>query len=226
MPEQVRIEEDIFQANNAIAEQNRKAFDRAGVFTINLIASPGAGKTSLIEQTVKILSNQFHISVINGDLATQLDRDRAEAAGAIALNINTGGDCHLDAIKIKTALTQLNLSTLDLIIIENVGNLICPASFQLGVHKMAVIASVPEGDDKPYKYPGTFLEADLVVLNKIDLLPYVPFDKNRFLKGLHLLNSKIEVFELSCLKGNGIGLWCDWLVNQIKKQKSTGCSNS
>jgi hydrogenase nickel incorporation protein HypB len=220
MPKQIKILENIFQSNDQVALQNQELFRSSGVYTINLISSPGAGKTSLIEQTIKRLKNHLNIAVVNGDLATQFDKERAEAAGALALNINTGGECHLDAVMINEAILQLDLRKLDLLLIENVGNLICPASFQLGTHHTAVIASVPEGDDKPYKYPGTFITGDIILLNKIDLLPYVPFNKLKFLKGIEFLNPGAKIFEISCLKGDGLEPWCNWLTSSIRKQQN------
>lgn len=221
MPEEIRIITEVFSANDAIARQNQELLNQRGVYAVDLIASPGAGKTSLIEQTLKQLSPRFRISVVNGDLATQLDKERAEAAGAKAVNINTGGECHLDANMVRGALSSLDLSSFDLILIENVGNLICPASFKLGAHHLVVIASVPEGDDKPYKYPGTFAQADAVLLNKIDLLPYVPFNKERFIKGVKLLNPRADIIEISCLTGFGISKWCEWLVWRMAEIKSS-----
>jgi len=221
MPSTIEISAEIFSANDTIAQQNRRIFDKNKIFTINLIASPGAGKTSIIEVTLNVLSRKFAIAVINGDLATDLDAERAKAAGAEAVNVNTGGECHLDAVMISNALSEINLNALDIIIIENVGNLVCPASFKLGAHKRVVIASVPEGDDKPYKYPGTFNNADVIILNKVDLLPYVPFDLEKFKRGVRLLNPQIELFELSCINGNGVEDWCAWLSNQICTMKST-----
>ena len=171
MSQRIPVVEKILSANDRIAAQNRAALDQANVFSINLMASPGAGKTSLIEQTIRNLRGRLNLAVIDGDIATSLDADRAAAAGAAAVQINTGGECHLDAIMLQEALPSLDLSQLDLLIVENVGNLVCPASFQLGTHKSVLIASVPEGDDKPYKYPGMYRGVDALVINKIDLLP-------------------------------------------------------
>ena len=154
--------------------------------------------------------------MINGDIATSLDADRAAAAGAKAVQINTGGDCHLDAIMVQQALQSMDLSTIDLLIVENVGNLICPASFMLGTHKNVLVASIPEGDDKPYKYPGMYRGADAVVINKIDLLPYVSFRLDYFQKGIEVLNPGVTQFQLSCRTGQGIDAWRDWLLVQVK----------
>jgi hydrogenase nickel incorporation protein HypB len=184
----------------------------AGVFSVNLMASPGAGKTSLIERTVAALRGGLRLAVIDGDIATSLDADRAAAAGARAVQINTGGECHLDAVMLRDALGQLDLSALDLLIVENVGNLVCPAGFALGTDRSILIASVPEGDDKPYKYPGTYRGVDALVLNKIDLLPYVDFDRQRFQRGVEALNPGVLTFPLSCRTGEGLAAWTDWLA--------------
>ncbi len=170
------------------------ASTQARVLGLNLMASPGAGKTSLIEQTVRALTGRLRLAVIDGDIATSLDADRAAAAGATAIQINTGGECHLDAIMVQGALQQLDLAHLDLLIVENVGNLICPAAFRLGTHRNVLIASVPEGDDKPYKYPGMYRGVDVLLINKVDLLPYVAFDMARFQKGVELLNPGVTTF--------------------------------
>src|SRR3989304_731539 len=156
MVKRIPIVENILGANERLAVKNRAALDAAGVFSLNFMASPGAGKTSLIEITIRNLSEQLHLAVIDGDIATSLDADRAAAAGAVAVQINTGGECHLDAVMVREALPLLDLDAIDLLIVENVGNLVCPASFQLGTHKNILIASIPEGDDKPYKYPGMY----------------------------------------------------------------------
>ena len=156
MTKNILVVEKILSANDRIAAENQSIFETAGIKAFNLMASPGAGKTSLIEQTVRRLLPDMNLAVIDGDIATNLDADRAKAAGAVAVQINTGGDCHLDAVMLNSALKQMDLTGISLIIVENVGNLVCPASFQLGTHKSVLIASIPEGDDKPYKYPGMY----------------------------------------------------------------------
>jgi len=216
MPQNISVVEKILSANDRLAQENRTRIDSAGVFSINIMASPGAGKTSLIEQTVRALQGKLRIGMINGDIATSLDADRAAAAGAQAVQINTGGECHLDAIMLQEALLRMDLSTIDLLIVENVGNLICPASFMLGTHKNVLIASIPEGDDKPYKYPGMYRGADAVVINKIDLLPYVSFHMDYFQKGIEVLNPGVVQFQLSCRTGEGLDAWRDWLISQVK----------
>lgn len=203
-------------ANDQLAAQNRMQLDQAGVFSINLMASPGAGKTSLIEQTLKILPEDLKVAVIDGDIATSIDADRAAAAGAAAIQINTGGECHLDAVMLRNALQQLeNLSIYNLLIVENVGNLICPAAFQLGTHKSILIASIPEGDDKPYKYPGMYQDVDALIINKIDLLPYIPFKMDYFRRGVEILSPNLVSFPVSCTTGEGIDAWMEWLTTNI-----------
>lgn len=215
MTERVPVVEKILGANERLAEDNRRRLDAAGVFSMNFLASPGAGKTSLVEQTVGRLSGKLRLAAIDGDIATSLDADRAAAAGAKAVQINTGGDCHLDAVMLRGALDQLDLTTIDLLIVENVGNLVCPVNFPLGTHKSVLVASVPEGDDKPYKYPGAYRGVDVLVINKIDLLPYVEFDMDYFLRGAAALNPGLATFLLSCRTGEGVDAWLDWVVSQV-----------
>jgi hydrogenase nickel incorporation protein HypB len=212
MTKNILVVEKILSANDRIAAQNRVIFDEAGVKAFNFMASPGAGKTSLIEQTVKRLLPRMNLAVIDGDIATNFDANRAQAAGAMAVQINTGGECHLDAVMLNSALKQMDLTGIDMLIVENVGNLVCPASFQLGTHKSILIASIPEGDDKPYKYPGMYRGVDALVINKIDLLPYVPFNMDFFQKGVEILNPGLVSFPVSCKTGEGLDSWLEWLV--------------
>jgi hydrogenase nickel incorporation protein HypB len=208
----ISVVEKILSANDRIAAENRTRLDEANVFALNFMASPGAGKTSLIEATIKALAHTLHIAVIDGDLATSLDADRAAAAGATsAVQINTGGGCHLDAVMLAQALPQVDLQNTNLLIVENVGNLVCPASFALGTHKSVLIASIPEGDDKPYKYPGMYRGVDALVINKIDLLPYVPFHMDYFRQGVEVLNPGVVTFPLSCQTGEGLDEWLAWV---------------
>lgn len=220
MKARVEVVEKILSANDELAEENRKAFDDAGVFTLNMMASPGAGKTSLIERTIKSLADRYQLGVIDGDIATSIDADRAAAAGAQAVQVNTGGECHLDAVMLKGALAEMDLGAIQLLIVENVGNLICPASFQLGTHKSVLIASVPEGDDKPYKYPGMYRGVDALVINKVDLLPYVEFDMDYFREGVEALNPGLVTFPLSCRTGEGMQDWIDWLIQVLETHKT------
>lgn len=217
MQQNISIVENILSANDRLADENRNRIDAAGVFSINLMASPGAGKTSIIEQTLARLADKMRIAVVDGDIATTLDADRASAAGAQAsIQINTGGDCHLDAVMLRGALEQLDLKQFDLLIVENVGNLVCPAEFRLGTHVSVLIASIPEGDDKPYKYPGMYRGVDALVINKIDLLPYIPFKMDTFQRGVEALNPGVLTFPLSCQTGEGFDVWIDWLGAQVK----------
>jgi hydrogenase nickel incorporation protein HypB len=215
MPDRITVVENIMSSNDHLAAMNRGILDEAGVLSLNFMASPGAGKTSLIEKTIKALNDRVNLAVIDGDIATSIDADRAAAAGAQAVQINTGGECHLDAVMMQKALKQLDLDDVDLLIVENVGNLVCPASFQLGTHKSVVIASIPEGDDKPYKYPGMYRGVDALVINKIDLLPYVPFDMDYFRRGIEILNPGLVTFPLSCQTDEGVDAWLKWVIQQI-----------
>ena len=209
--------ENILNANDRIAQENFNRLESANVFSINILASPGAGKTSLIEQTLPRLKGKLRVAAIDGDIATSIDSDRAAAAGALAaIQINTGGDCHLDAVMLHGALEKLDLTQFDLLIVENVGNLVCPANFKLGTHKTVLVASVPEGDDKPYKYPGTYRGVDVLVINKIDLLPYVNFRMDYFERGVQVLNPGVTTFHISCTTGEGLDAWADWLVENAK----------
>jgi hydrogenase nickel incorporation protein HypB len=219
MPLRIPVVEKILSANDRLALENQAHFDTARVLALNIMASPGAGKTSLVEQTLKGFSGRLRIGMINGDIATSFDADRAQAAGATAIQINTGGDCHLDAAMVQSAISQLDLGALDLVIIENVGNLVCPADFKLGTHKSVLVASIPEGEDKPYKYPGMYRGVDVVVINKIDLLPYVPFRMDFFKKGIEVLNPGVVQFELSCRTGEGLSNWLAWLDRQVREFK-------
>ena len=218
----VPVVEKILNANDQLADQNRKQFDDSRIFTINVMASPGAGKTSVILKTISTLTNEYQVGVIEGDTApVTIDADKVMAAGMPAVQINTGGDCHLDAVMIKNALPQLPLTSLDLLIVENVGNLICPAAFNLGTHANIVIASVPEGDDKPYKYPNIYRGIDILILNKTDLLPYVNFNMEFFRKGVEILNPGVTVFPMSCKTGEGVSEWVDWVKERIQQVQSS-----
>jgi hydrogenase nickel incorporation protein HypB len=216
MPQNVPVVERILSANDRLAQENHTVIDAAGEFALNIMASPGAGKTSPIEQTVRTLQGKLCVGMINGDIATSLDADRAAAAGASAVQINTGGECHLDAVMLHDALPRLIFNSIDLLIVENVGNLVCPVGFALGTHKSVLVASIPEGDDKPYKYPGMYRGVDAVVINKIDLLPYVPFRMDYFKKGIQALNPGVVQFPLSCQTGQGLEAWLDWLLTQVR----------
>jgi len=219
MPQRVPVVENILGANDRLADENRGRLDAARVLGLNLMASPGAGKTSVIEHTVRALRGKLRLAVIDGDIATSLDADRAAAAGATAVQINTGGECHLDAVMVQGALQQLDLPNLDLLIVENVGNLVCPASFRLGTHHSVLIASVPEGDDKPYKYPGIYRGVDVLLINKIDLLPYVEFDMPRFRQGVEILNPGVHTFAISCRTAEGLPAWLSWVEAAVAQRR-------
>jgi hydrogenase nickel incorporation protein HypB len=205
------ILESILSANDQVALANRRLLDERGVVVVNVMASPGAGKTSLILRSIELLSGHLRLAVIEGDLAGRVDADRVAATGTPAVQINTGGGCHLDAPQVRAALDELPLGQLDLLLIENVGNLVCPAGFALGEHAGVVVASIPEGHDKPVKYPGIFAVADAVVLNKIDLAPYVEFDLDAFRAGVRAVNARAPLFEASCRTRAGLEDWAAWL---------------
>ncbi len=216
----VPIVEKILNANDRLADQNRARLDQAGIFAINLMASPGAGKTSVILETIRNLAGEVKLGVIEGDTApVTIDADKVTAAGMPAVQINTGGDCHLDAVMIASALNQLPLDELDLLIVENVGNLVCPAAFNLGTHANVLIASIPEGDDKPYKYPNIYRGIDVLILNKIDLLPVRPLQHALLSsRASKMLNPGAQIFPLSCQTGEGIVPWLDWLRSKVSQQ--------
>lgn len=212
---EVKILKNILGANDQIAERNRMLLEQNNIFTVNIMSSPGAGKTSLILQTIKRLKDKTRIGVIEGDVSSSIDAEVVGREGVPVIQINTGGSCHLDANMVSNALNNLPLTNIDLLFIENVGNLICPASFALGEHRRVIISSIPEGDDKPLKYPVMFHDADIVLLNKIDLLPYVKFDSDAFSRALRSINEKLEIIPASCTSGEGIGEWLSWLLAQM-----------
>ena len=212
---EIKVLKDILDANEQIAERNRRLLDSSNVFAVNLMSSPGAGKTSLVLQTIKGLEGKVRIGVIEGDVSSSLDAEAIGKEGVPVLQINTGGECHLDANMISSALSNLPLPDIDLLLIENVGNLICPAEFNLGEHKKVVISSIPEGDDKPFKYPLMFLKADAVLINKMDLLPYLKFDTEAFSKAIKGINANLGIFQVSCTTGQGIEQWVSWLLSRM-----------
>lgn len=216
---QITIMENIMAANDMIARENRRIFDQEGLFVINLMSSPGAGKTTLLERTIEALKDDFSIAVIEGDIRGQLDADRLERHGVPVLQINTGGECHLDANMIRNGLDKIDLSGRDLLIIENVGNLVCPAEFKVGENLKIVILSTPEGDDKPYKYPLMFRESQVMIINKIDLLGMVDFDVHKVERNVLALNEKMKFFHVSCKTNGGLAAWLDWLRTQIRQSQ-------
>jgi hydrogenase nickel incorporation protein HypB len=222
MAERIPVVERITKANDQLAALNRRLLDGHGIFAINLMASPGAGKTSLIERTVPLLSSEFRIGVIEGDIATSFDADRTTRVGAVSVQINTGGSCHLDAPMVGQALDKLPLDEINLLVVENVGNLICPAGFALGTHRNVLIASVPEGDDKPYKHPRMYSGVDALVINKTDLLPHIEFDMGRYQEGVAALNDGVATFPLSCKTEEGLEPWIDWLREAARSAMASG----
>jgi hydrogenase nickel incorporation protein HypB len=218
----ITIVEKIMNANDHVAAANRQRIDAADVYAINIMASPGAGKTSFIIATIKaLLEEKVQIGVIEGDTApVTIDSDKVSNAGVPAVQINTGGECHLDALMVGNALDQIPLDSLDLLMVENVGNLICPASFKLGTHSNVLIASIPEGDDKPYKYPNIYRGLDVLIINKIDLLPYLEFDMDYFQQGVEILNPGLKTFPVSCKTGEGMEGWLAWLKAKIPANQS------
>jgi hydrogenase nickel incorporation protein HypB len=211
----IPVVESIMHANEVLAEELRQRLDTAGVFAMNLMASPGAGKTSFITGTINRLKDRLRIGYVDGDIETTVDAERIASLGVPVVQINTGGNCHLDANMLGPAFDELPLDELDLMLVENVGNLVCPANFELGTHLNVLIASVPEGDDKPYKYPPMYRGVDVLILNKIDLLPYIPFKVDYFLQGVEILNPGLTTFQVSALHGDGMDEWVAWLVEQL-----------
>jgi len=212
----VQIVEKILDANEQVADLNRSVLDAHHILSINIMASPGAGKTSFILNTIQRLAPQLRIGVVEGDTApVTIDADKIIAAGMPAVQINTGGDCHLDAGMLREGLRQLPLDQVDILIVENVGNLVCPAAFTLGTHLNLLIASIPEGDDKPYKYPAIYRGLDVLIINKTDLLPYVRFNMEYFRQGVEMLNPGLVTFPLSCTSGDGFDAWIEWLKNRF-----------
>lgn len=216
----IAVVREILSENDRVAAENRAALDRAGAFALNLMASPGAGKTSLILATARRLPAGLRPGVIEGDLASRIDADLIASRGIPVTQINTGGSCHLDAPMLRAALPELPLGQIDLLFVENVGNLVCTAEFALGAHLAVVVASAPEGHDKPYKYPGMFAAADVVVLNKSDLLDVFDFDLASFRRGIEMLNPGVPLFPVSCRSGAGLDAWVDWLVARLQMRAS------
>jgi hydrogenase nickel incorporation protein HypB len=212
----IPVVKDILNANDQVAAENRAIFEQNRIAVLNLMASPGAGKTSLILGTVEYLPENVRPGVIEGDLASSIDADTISARGVPVVQINTGGGCHLDAPMIRSALPHLPLSEISLLFIENVGNLVCPANFALGSNLNVVIASVPEGDDKPYKYPGMFASANVVILNKADMIEVFEFNVDYFRRGLEMINADVPFFVVSCKTGEGLDAWTVWLLKALR----------
>ncbi len=215
----VDILEDLLSENDRVADDNRADLQASGVRAVNLMSSPGAGKTTLLKRTLHELGAKLRIGILEGDIATSLDADELEGAGATAISVvNTsagfGGECHLDAVMVRAGLSRLPLDQLELLVIENVGNLVCPAEFKVGEHARAMVYAVTEGEEKPFKYPVMFRAAEVVVVNKIDLLPHLDFDLDAFLANLKAVNPAARVIQASARTGEGVEEWCDWLTDQ------------
>ncbi|HEX3538861.1 MAG TPA: hydrogenase nickel incorporation protein HypB [Acidimicrobiales bacterium] len=214
----VEVLEDILSENDRIADANQKDFADAGVRVVNLMSSPGAGKTTLLKKTLAGLAGTTRIGILEGDIATSIDADQLEGFGAAVSLVNTsqgfGGECHLDAVMVRSGLERLPLADLDLLLIENVGNLVCPAEFRVGEHAKAMVYAVTEGEEKPLKYPVMFRAVDVVVVNKVDLLPYLDFDLDLFLSNLRAVNPQATVIQVSARTGSGVEAWCSWLLGQ------------
>jgi hydrogenase nickel incorporation protein HypB len=213
----IPVVKNILEANERISEENRKLFEKKKVVVINLMSSPGSGKTSLLERTIDAIKDRIRMGVIEGDIQSTRDAERILRKGIPAVQINTDGACHLDSNMIRSALPNFDLSELDLLVVENVGNLVCPAEFAVGEDHKVTILSVTEGEDKPEKYPLMFHESSVLLINKIDLLPYIDCDVE-YIRDICLkINPKLEIFEISCKTGEGIDGWAEWLLKQIKK---------
>ena len=215
----IKVGEDILGANDEQARANRQLLDKNRVFTINIMSSPGAGKTSAILNTINRLKDRVKIGVIEGDVASSVDAEKVSAMGIPVVQINTAGGCHLDANMVENAIKNLPLEEIDLLFIENVGNLICPNAFALGEDRRIMISSMPEGDDKPHKYPAMFADTDTVLLNKTDLQPYLDFNSDSFKKVVTGLNPNVTIFPVSCKTGEGMADWFAWLESAVKDKK-------
>jgi hydrogenase nickel incorporation protein HypB len=213
---EITVMSDILGKNDEVAAELNTLLTRQGIFVVNLLGSPGCGKTSLVEQTVRLLRNEYKIAVIEGDLYTSKDADRIAAYGAPVIQINTRGGCHLDAGMVKKAVEQLDLSAVDILIVENVGNLVCPAEFAVGEHAKVVVLSVTEGEDKPLKYPLVFRQSEAIIINKIDLLPYTDFAIDCAVSDINGLNAAAALIKASCKTGEGLVLWTEWLKDRVR----------
>lgn len=218
-PRTIRVEEDLLARNNRLAADNRALFDRHQLLVLNLVSSPGSGKTSLLERTLTELRQEFGFAVLEGDQQTANDAERIAATGVPVRQINTGTGCHLDAHMVGHGVEAFDLAASDILLIENVGNLVCPAAFDLGEDLKVAVLSVTEGEDKPLKYPHMFRAAELLLINKLDLLPYLRFDLEKCRAYARQVNPDITIFELSCQSGEGMNAWYDWLREQVQRKQ-------
>ncbi|MBC8176424.1 MAG: hydrogenase nickel incorporation protein HypB [Desulfobacteraceae bacterium] len=216
----VSVVKNILEANDRIAEENRAIFDEKNLLVFNLMSSPGAGKTSLLEKTIDALKDDLNIGVIEGDIQSSQDAERIAEKGIPAVQINTGGACHLDGNMIRDTFKEFDFNTLDLLVVENVGNLVCPAEFKVGEDFKAMILSVTEGEDKPAKYPLMFHESKVLLINKIDLLPYVDCSVEKIREEVLKINPGMVIFEVSCKTGEGLDAWCKWIRGEVKTRRS------
>jgi len=222
----IELRQDILVANQKMVSVVKERLAQEKVLMLNIIGSPGSGKTSLLEATLAGLTERFQVAIIEADVETKRDSERLERFGAPLYHINTGGMCHLESDIILSSLDQMDLASIDVVIIENVGNLICPADFDIGEHAKIAVSSVPEGDDKPSKYPVLFREAEAVVLNKVDLAPYTNFNTENFTTDLRRINGTVPLFELSATGGDGVQAWLDWLVHRIEASQAVDMTAS
>ncbi|QGP91012.1 Hydrogenase maturation factor HypB [Neomoorella glycerini] len=216
---QIKLVSSILGVNDTLAAANRELFREKGVFVLNLMSSPGSGKTTILERTIEHLQHQLNIGVIEGDICTARDAERIAQKGVPVVQINTSGACHLDANMIASCLEDLNLDELDLLVVENVGNLVCPAEFDIGEDMKVMVLSVTEGNDKPCKYPLMFRESRALLVNKIDLLPYTNFDMDALEQDVRGINSAIQIFPVSALKDEGVEAWCQWLTQLVRRKR-------
>jgi hydrogenase nickel incorporation protein HypB len=212
---EVTIAQNILAVNDTIAQEIQQTLAARGIRVLNIMSSPGAGKTTLLERTIERLHTHLGIGVIEGDIETSADAERIEAAGAETVQINTRGACHLEAHMVRDALSQMDLALIELLIIENIGNLVCPSDWKLGEDARVVVVSTTEGDDKPAKYPQMFATSQVMIVNKIDLLPYVDYNVEKVKRQALAINPNLRIFEMSCRTGNGLHAWCDWLLSFV-----------
>lgn len=218
---QILVKKNILNANDEIAKQNREIFREKGIFTINMLGSPGAGKTSVLEQIIKNLKNEVKMAVIEGDLYTTKDAERIESHGIQVLQVNTGGGCHLDASMIKEAMDHIEIEGVDFLVIENVGNLVCPASYDLSEDMKVTVLSITEGNDKPLKYPSMFQRSEILIVNKVDLIEHTNFSMDELYKDVKSLNRNIKIFEVSCTTGKGLDELYNYFKLKITEKKGT-----